>query len=496
MKSELSTRAKDDNKRRKLSQVARQCVATSPVVKETGLLAVLNLALGDTSSGGSSAGCLWGISDNHWPLAETALVEASRQHKFVATHADKWCQEFGQRLSVGPDGPGHGYKQSSVAASKFCQKLGGCYHTLGQLEKQHITQWLDFFRNCARAFRQQPKNSHPLLVLSSPAPAGSRSSSSNAPPPPQASQVFNTYLLCEVSLKPLDFCLWQCAVQLHDSGSDAGQRLVADLDFYVQDNGWRRPKLTTMHQQSYIFRKVGPAEKLAKLIWDYKIESLRSVSVGSLGPLQNTSGMFEFVSTDERDPDVSIAVGLVALLKDKPIRQKQKPNQQAQIREPRAGGKRTPAETEPAETKPAALAMVLDDGEDDEGQQMDENDENNEDDVFDPNHWGHADIEELAEEPVAPTEEIFWNWKHALDSQDPCNPDDNSDTNYHQNELDDGLTYEDANGRVYDSMTDEYLGTLPLLNKHVGLCFVCLCDSVSVCVCEVFVCMRPLISPS
>ena len=447
VKSDLSGRAKQENKDNKRLKTAHDSqLMANPDGKISGLLAALARCDQNPRCADDSCGGLWGLADKNWPVAECILAEASRERAFVATHSANWRKRVGEKVEPGPAGPGHGYKQCNLADIKFCQKLCGCYHKLSSQEKTHLTKWLGFFRNCARAFRDRAKNSHALLILSSPAPASSSSSSHEAPP--QQRQTIDAYVLCEVSLKPLDLCLWKCAVRLVEPAPGETQHLLATLDFDVQANGWRRPQLATMHQQAFRMCREGPAGKQMTFVWDYDVESLSTVRVRNLGLLQNAS-TFEASIQVEKDSDVSTARALVDALKDRPERNRKKQIAATPAQEPRPSqSKPTSANPATQNAKPAPMSMVFDD-EDDEDQSLGDNMPN--------------PSEEPADEPVEPepfvndgTADLFENWMGVLGSQDPCMSNDGQ-----QDELDDGLSYEDEQGNIYDSVTGELLGSLP-----------------------------------
>ena len=181
--------------------------------------------------------------------------------------------------------------ESGASDIKFCQKLGGCFHKLPPAEKKNLLDWLEFFRNCARAhakgkIKTPASRTHSLLAISCPPIAAA--GSSNDPP----ALKLQTFIMCQVSLKPLGMCLWECtsrysAGQSLSPGSSCPASFQASLDFDVLANGWRYPKLMTMHQFAYRQRGLPIRDSIMKMILesDYEVVSLNSVLVRDVGSL-------------------------------------------------------------------------------------------------------------------------------------------------------------------------------------------------------------------
>jgi hypothetical protein len=431
----------------------------------------------------------WSLSDNKYPLAEKTLQSASLQKAFVSTESKKWCSQYGKAV-VGSCNP----PPSLGPLLKFCQKLGGCYYKLKAQEQQHILKWLDFCKNCCRAFRIHEKTRRPLLLLKDdtttrPCPSSSSSSSSEAPPGPR--QTLSAYVLCEPDMRVLTACFWKCDIRID------GNRIHATLAYDLQPNRRKYPKLATSHQLAYQLRAANPCDKLAKLHWDYKVESLCTVSVEVESGWQDV-GSADFLpkklvpisGSGPTTNSVAEALQLVAMLQGKkPPRMPAAAASKNSAPEPKLKKARTATNSGSTDSAPArALQRAFQqEGEDSDKcrtsgssrikididsnagdaqpDARDDADTSTAIACFQPPRSELVDNDEEQETEDDDGRMIYRDWFAVLEAQDPVLEAQDPAAQ------EDGLTYEDQSGIVRDTLTDKPIGTSVLAVLYFRLVF-------------------------
>ena len=234
----------------------------------------------------------WGLGDGSWGLSKAALLStASSEIGFVKQNDLQWRVGHNEVVPAQDEAIDEASDSSKNLDLTFCQKLDGCYHVLPQAEQLRILAMLEFLRNVARSHRGllDTRPAGILLFLDVDAANGSGAASSSSDILPCPLQAF---VVCNVSLNPLDVCLWSCKVEQSSLAPVAGRAdmkavsMLATVDYqqHVGPSGAvrRMPVLLSMHQFAYRFKSVDMASKRCKLLFQYKVESLNRISLTDL----------------------------------------------------------------------------------------------------------------------------------------------------------------------------------------------------------------------
>lgn len=239
---------------------------------QAGLLALLNkdkpLKLGP-----------WGLGDKSYPLTLELLQKYSCEKGFVKKYDSKFVKSYGGLVEHAEGLPGN-----DVVLEKFCMKLGGCFHALGEQEKNNILAVLRQMRNVVRMHRKRRGcDHHPSFVLLL---AQVKDGSTVCPDGfPKA------YLLCQASLNPLDLCLWECTITEAGNSGDCSRVMCprafsVTLDHTVHPDlsgsmaSMTVPTLQTMHQFAYSFRHRGFEGLRLRVTSTYEVTALNALYIG------------------------------------------------------------------------------------------------------------------------------------------------------------------------------------------------------------------------
>ena len=214
--------------------------------------------------------------------------------------------------------------ENHIVLETFCMKCGGCFYSIGTSEQENLLRCLQTLKNVARFHRNNrgPHVPYSLLVL-----AKSEQVERQALCMPEDD--FQVYMISQVSLSPLDLCLWRCKVSPHGvvgsencAGVKCPKAFTASLDFRVNssDNNQQsltEPALHTMHQMAFDHRFNGFWPFELRLLKNYRVVSLMSVVV------DNADDFFTIDADqavddeeDEEDPTDTMMRRCMALLKD------------------------------------------------------------------------------------------------------------------------------------------------------------------------------------
>lgn len=163
-------------------------------------------------------------------------------------------------------------------------KCGGCFHNLSPECQENVLATLRTLKDVCRYHRGKRNHESPyqLLVLATPLVVG------QAVPPPE-SRSLGVYLLCQVSLSPLDLCLWKCIVTEHGVTSlcedfACPNSFSATLDYVVHTDSARRksqtcPNIQTMHQFAFSHHAHGISNLALRFFPNYDVLSLCTLRV-------------------------------------------------------------------------------------------------------------------------------------------------------------------------------------------------------------------------
>ena len=202
-------------------------------------------------------------------------------------------------------------------------KCGGCFYNLGTSEQDNLLRCLQTLKDVARFHRNNrgPHVPYSLLVLA-------KSEQVSSPGVGMSTDDLQVYMISQVSLSPLDLCLWRCTVSPYGSdgyknctGVKCPKAFTATLDCRVNssDNHQQsltEPALHTMHQMAFDHRFNGFHHLELRLLRKYRVVSLMSVVV------DNADDFFSLDvdqavgdEEDEEDPRDILMRKCVALLK-------------------------------------------------------------------------------------------------------------------------------------------------------------------------------------
>lgn len=171
-----------------------------------------------------------------------------------------------------------------VVLETFCMKCGGCFNSLNELQKDNVIAVLRTLKNLARYHRGQRSPDIPvcMMILAKPMDKSVPMGACNV----------RAFMVCQVSLCPLDLCLWECVVSPEgDSGFcqdvQCPKTFTAALDFIVHldlgsDSSQMGPRIQTMHQLAFSLRNVSLEEDYRLKVIPgsgYEVVSLHSVRV-------------------------------------------------------------------------------------------------------------------------------------------------------------------------------------------------------------------------
>lgn len=263
--------------RAKAMNVSAKANASLPETSQNQLASVLNPKLqGHVGP--------WMIGDKSFPLAADSISEkmAANKKQFVNDLHKKFCDRYGHLIQDVDDLP-----PNVVSLEKFCEKLGGCYNRLTPREQNNVTSALKTLRDIARMHRGRKggdEDSAYLLVLARPVESScSRTLDDASADGPHA------YLICQVSLSPLDICLWKCTVSPIGS-SEVCQHVVCPKSFTATldasvcadsslDASQMLPSIQTMHQFAFQWRATGMAPYRLMIFQSYEVVALNSICV-------------------------------------------------------------------------------------------------------------------------------------------------------------------------------------------------------------------------
>lgn len=162
-------------------------------------------------------------------------------------------------------------------------KCGGCFHSLPDAEQTNVLQTLNTLKNVARFHRGEKVGDDliSLLILARPQTDGVRGGGSG----------MFAWMCVQVSLCPLDLCLWKCSVtpygkdgQSWCNGVLCPKAFSATLEFEVNSDDEREsslmsPHLQTMHQIAFAHRQNGFQPFELRLVRNYRIVNLTTIVV-------------------------------------------------------------------------------------------------------------------------------------------------------------------------------------------------------------------------
>ena len=161
-------------------------------------------------------------------------------------------------------------------------KCGGCFYALGNDEQDNVMSVIRTLKEVARFHRGKrgPDSPYFLLMLAKPR------DEMMVPIPFQTISV-DAYLICQVSLSPLDLTLWKCTVTPYGTQELCDDMLCprsfsASLDYTVHTLGERSqtmPKMLTMHQLAFAYRNTGFSPFVLRLFGEYDTISLCAIRI-------------------------------------------------------------------------------------------------------------------------------------------------------------------------------------------------------------------------
>lgn len=223
----------------------------------------------------------WDIGDGSYPVAHKVLAVEAGQKQFVKKQHARLTDKYGALVETEEELP-----PNTVALDKFCVKLGGCYYALPATEKNNILKVLQTMKNVARLRRSRDQTDpFHLLILAHPRNSHWNDESESGL---AGLQVF---IVCHVSLNPLDLCLWKCSVARVGNCELCNLALCpktfsATLECSVHTDvatgaSQTLPALQSMHQFAYQHRAHGLEQYDLKITDKYDVESLCTVRVNN-----------------------------------------------------------------------------------------------------------------------------------------------------------------------------------------------------------------------
>jgi len=224
----------------------------------------------------------WGAGDTEYPISQNYVAEVLKQPQFIRTQSSDFRSRFGALVDDVPELP-----DNSVSHETFCMKLGGCYNALDGQQQQHVLDVLRTLRDLARMHRHR-KRTDPALMMLLTKPRKNGDDDDTLALTGAGNHVL-CYMVTQVTLSPLDVCLWQCTVCPRGVVTFCREVICyksfsATLDSLVMANAThtyaqKMPKIQTMHEFAYAFRHSGFTEYIIRIMSQYEVTSLNSVCV-------------------------------------------------------------------------------------------------------------------------------------------------------------------------------------------------------------------------
>lgn len=262
----------------------------------------------------------------------------------------------------------------AVVIEKFCTKLGGCYNNLTRSEQDNILHTLRQMKNVARMHRGRTSTSPDgrevqepafLLVIARYSDLHRGSEEHDA----ATMNDLEAYVVCQVSLCPLDFCLSQCSLSKFGAApmcQDVAcpKTFTATLEYtvcrdFTGDGSQTIPCILTVHQFAYRRRATGISNYKLMLFSNYEVMSLNIVQIqdaeSCLGV--HSGGNRQSAVNDEddeegshqEDPCNEMILKCMSILKQKPQKTRSKSTRTAsdepRLRPPAASSSRARKQT-------------------------------------------------------------------------------------------------------------------------------------------------------